>query len=187
MTKRVKNLTHLQSEIYSALSLITQKGKSLANVAVPQKGLIAGTESLLERCQNVVSGKKNEKPVLRVIHHLACSGGTIFSKYIVAMPNVFLLSEALPNTPLVNAGSPIYSPTDIPSLDKFAKISGVDELNKKFFVKSITMAEKHVVRQGGKMVVRYHSHYCSEMKIPNRDRFISLLGTTNDIRQVLTI
>lgn len=58
MTERAKYLKHLQSEIDSALSPITQKGKSLDNVAVPQKGLITGTESLLQRCQNVVNSKK---------------------------------------------------------------------------------------------------------------------------------
>ena len=189
MTKQVKNLKHLQSEIDSALSLINNKGKSLDNIGVPKSGLIAGTQSLLERCENVVNKKKSEKPVLRVIHHLACSGGTIFSKCIAAMPNVFLLSEAHPNTPLVDAMVPVYSPTDIPSLAKFAQIPNVKELNEKIFIKNVELATEHVSKLGAKLVIRYHSHsdFCSSLKIPEEDRLTCLMRQNYSIAKVLTI
>lgn len=189
MTKRVKNLKHLQSEIDSALSLITQKGKSLDNLAVPQQGLIAGTESLLERCENVVKSKKNEKPVLRVIHHLACSGGTIFSKCIASMPNVFLLSEAHPYSPIVSKDNPKFSPTDIPSLAKFAQVPNVEKVSEEIFVNNIKTLNDHIAQSGGKLVVRYHSHsdYNTQSNIPEENRFKALMSDHFDVRQVLTI
>ena len=189
MTKRVKNLKHLQSEIDSALSLITQKGESLDNVAVPQKGLIAGTESLLERCQRVVKNKKDEKPVLRVIHHLACSGGTIFSKCIASMPNVFLLSEAHPYSPIISKDNPKFSPTDIPSLAKFAQVPNIEKVSEEIFVNNIKTLNEYIAQSGGQLVVRYHSHsdYNTQSDIPEENRFKALMSNYFDVKQVLTI
>lgn len=189
MTKQVKNLKHLQSEIDSALSLISTKGKSLDNIGVPKNGLIAGTQSLLERCENVVNKKKSEKPVLRVIHHLACSGGTIFSKCIAAMPNVFLLSEAHPFTPIISKDSPKFSPTDIPSLAKFAQVPNIEELSEELFRDNLKKLNEHVSSNGGHLVVRYHSHsdYNTTNKIPEANRFKELMSEYFEVKHVLTI
>ena len=189
MTKRVTNLKHLQAEIDSALSLITRKGNSIENVGVPKHGLIAGTESLLERCENVVNRKKDGKPVLRVIHHLACSGGTIFSKCIAAMPNVFLLSEAHPFTPIISKDNPKYSPTDIPSLAKFAQVPDIERLSEELFRENLRKLNEHVSTNGGHLVVRYHSHsdYNTTNQIPEHNRFKELMSEYFDVRQVLTI
>lgn len=189
MTRQVKNLKHLQSEIDSALSLINNKGKSLDNIGVPKSGLIAGTQSLLERCENVVNKKKSEKPVLRVIHHLACSGGTIFSKCIAAMPNVFLLSEAHPFTPIISKDNPKFSPTDIPSLAKFAQVPNIEKLSEELFRENLKRLNEHVSSNGGHLVVRYHSHsdYNTTNKIPEANRFKELMSEYFDVRQVLTI
>jgi len=36
------------------------------------------------------------KPVLRTLHHLSCTGGTLFSKCLASMEQVALLSEVHP-------------------------------------------------------------------------------------------
>ncbi|MEA5392276.1 hypothetical protein VB738_13520 [Cyanobium gracile UHCC 0139] len=35
-------------------------------------------------------------PVVRTLHHVACSGGTLISRYLAALPDVVLLSELNP-------------------------------------------------------------------------------------------
>lgn len=189
MTKQVKNLKHLQSEIDSALSLIAHKSTALENMGVPKRGLIAGTESLLERCETMVNRKKDEKPVLRVIHHLACGGGTILSKCIAAMPNTYLLSEAHPYTPLVSAENPVFSPTDIPSLSKYAEIPKVKELSYKIFTDNVAIVEKHTSKLGGTLVLRYHTHsdFCSSIEIPHTERITEMLGEQYNVVKALTI
>ena len=184
MTKRVKNLKHLQSEIDSALSLITQKGKSLDNVAVPQKGLIAGTESLLERCQNVVNSRKNEKPVLRVIHHLACSGGTLFSKCISALPNVYLLSEV---HPFVSTGLSVG--TDIATLAKYANVPNYEKLATELFKQSIASVYKAVEKSGGVLVLREHTHsdFSIAAEPPIKSALVGVLESDYEIKSVLTV
>ena len=88
---------------------------------------IKEAEGLLGRCANELN--ENAKPKLRIIHHLACSGGTLISKCLSALPNVYLLSEVHPHTSLaLDVNKPRYSPTDISSLAKYANIPFANEL-----------------------------------------------------------
>lgn len=163
MTKQVKNLKHLQSEIDSALSLISNKGKSLTNVVVPKEGLIAGTESLLERCEKIVCRKSSFKPVMRTVHHFACSGGTVLSKCIASMPNTFLISEVHPTTNLaINPSFVEFRPTDITSLGRYAKLPKMDDLAEKMFLSQIEVVDRHLNAMSCKLVLREHTHsdYC---------------------------
>ena len=51
---------------------------------------------------------------IRIIHHWACSGGTIISRSIAAIHNVVILSEVHPLAYLrLSKPEPIYTPTDI--------------------------------------------------------------------------
>lgn len=184
MIKQVKNLKHFQSEIDSALSLITNKRKSLESVAVPKNGMIAGTESLLERCHNVVNRQKNKKPVLRVVHHLACSGGTLISKCISAMPNVYLLSESHPYTATgVSVG------TDIPALVKHAGIPNYEDLASTLFKQSISTVYNTVEAMGGTLVLRDHTHsdFSLAAEPPKKSATITLLEKDYEIRSILTV
>lgn len=184
MTKQVKNLKHLQSEIHSALSLITNQGKSLDNIGVPKSGLIAGTQSLLERCENVVNKKKTEKPILRVIHHLACSGGTMFSKCISALPNVYLLSEV---HPYVSTGMSVG--TDIATLAKYANVPNYEELATELFKQSISSVYDAVNKSGGLLVLREHTHsdFSIQNEPPTKSALVSVLENDYDIKSVLTV
>ena len=38
----------------------------------------------------------SQKPIIRTIHHLSCSGGSVVSKCIGAMPNTQIVSEIHP-------------------------------------------------------------------------------------------
>lgn len=67
-------------------------------------------------------------PEVGLIHHLACSGGTIISRAIAAMPGVVLLSEQHPEQAMARrtdplkqaqaAGAPV---TDVDVSDRFAR------------------------------------------------------------------
>ena len=190
MTKQVKNLKHLQSEIDSALSLISSKGKSPDNIGVPKSGLIAGTQSLLERCENVVNKKKSAKPVLRIIHHLACSGGTIVSKCIASLPNVFLLSELHPTSTLhMGKGKAKFLPADITTQARYARVPDVDELAWKLFIDNIKTTFEHIEALGGTLVIREHSHsdFCVGDSISSGSSLIKHLSPYFDIVSAVTI
>lgn len=151
---------------------------------------LVDTQSLIARCEAVCKKHKTDKPVIRVIHHLACSGGTLFSKCLSALPNVYLLSEVHPHTELaVDMARPNYSPTDITSLAKYAKIPLVNELADKIFKQSVIAAYEHVEALGGTLVLRDHTHadFNTSNIIPTRSRVAALLEENFEIESILSV
>jgi len=148
------------------------------------------TQSLLDRCETICQKHEPKKPVIRIIHHLACSGGTLISKCISAMPNVYLLSEVHPFTDLGGGKDKAkYSPTDIISLIKYADVPFQYELAKRIFNISIDEVYQHVLSVGGILVLRDHTHsdFSTDKPIPSKSILVSLLEERYEVKSVLTI
>ncbi|MDG2560629.1 hypothetical protein P7M34_25440, partial [Vibrio parahaemolyticus] len=150
---------------------------------------VVDTESLLSRCTHICDKHKQKKPTIRIIHHLACSGGTLISKCISAMPNVYLLSEVHPYTDVTQKGKPKCAPTDIVRLSKYAGIPKQKELATALFKQSIRSTYTHVLNQGGTLVLRDHTHadYSTNEPIPKKSTLVSLLQDEYEIKSILTI
>lgn len=185
------NLRELQQQLQQALALIQQNniGKTLsASEDVQQLG---DTQSLLQRCEQVVKqGQEQQKPILRIIHHFACSGGSLISKCIAAQPNVFLLSELHPTTRLgLPKDKASYTPRDVITQAIYGRVPDVDTLAEQLFVQNIIATEKHVRERGGYLVVRAHTHadYCTDAKLPDTDTLTRLLSPYFDIKHLVTV
>ena len=188
------NLKTMQQELNGALALIQQhsfKSNSSGSDIVGVKDSLANNQSLLERCKAVTQqDTSNKKPTLRIIHHFACSGGTLIAKCIAAQPNVFLLSELHPTTRLgLNTEKAAYTPRDIVTQAIYGQIPEVDSLAEKIFIQNIIETEKHVRRLGGYLVIRAHSHadYCTDKPIPEVDTVTRLLEPYFDLKHLATI
>ncbi|MAZ66496.1 MAG: hypothetical protein CMF25_05250 [Kangiellaceae bacterium] len=147
---------------------------------------------LLEQCSAVCKDYDADKPKLRTIHHLACSGGTLIAKCLSALPNVYLLSEVHPFTQLHLGGEgakPRFSPSDISTLAKFAGIPGQVELAKKLFQKSIRETYEHVSSYGGDLILREHSHsdFCVGGESQERSVLCSLLCEDYELLPLVTV
>lgn len=145
--------------------------------------------SLLDKCDDVCKEYCDSKPVIRIIHHFACSGGSIISKCLSAMPNVYLLSEVHPFTDLaMGKEKPKYSPSDITSLTKYAGIPKQKELAAKLFKKSIDEVNVHITKFGGSLILRDHTHadYCVGEHIHNNS-IVELLKDSYQITSLVTL
>lgn len=166
MTNKL-NLRGLQGELDEAVELIESNAlsditSSLTN-SLSLSSQVKQTDSLLERCAKVVEAQVSApKPTLRLIHHFACSGGTLISKCIAAMPNVYVLSETHPLSKNHMNSKPKYSPTDISTLTRYANVPNADSLAKKLFVSNVLETEAFVRERGGELILREHTHidYC---------------------------
>ena len=145
------------------------------------------SESLLSRCDSIRKKHSNTKPTIRVLHHLACTGGTLISKCISALPNVFLLSEAHPNNPNLRFSSPIYSPSDITKLAYYSGVPKHSELADEIFNSSIDKLYEHVEKLGGVLVIREHTHsdYNTEAAMPAKSKVVDLLEARYEVKSVL--
>ena len=97
-----------------------------------------------------------ERPTIRLLHHLARSGGTIISKCLAVMPGVALLSEINP------CGVQIYNPLD--QADRwFSLFDGADRARlaagERFnFPDAITLIEARARARSRILVIRDWSH-----------------------------
>jgi hypothetical protein len=174
-----------QSRLVSDDLLLQQSTKSSTNSLD-----FTNANSLLDKCEEVTDSYKKNKPVIRVIHHLACSGGTLISKCISAMPNVYLLSEAHPFSDLhLGAGTPKFLPSDISALSRHAGIPQQQVLARKLFLESIKIADKHLTNMGSYLVIRDHTHtdYSTGEKECMHSAIVNVLQNDYNVISLLTI
>ncbi|MFA3790794.1 hypothetical protein AB6T38_06730 [Aliiglaciecola sp. SL4] len=162
-----KKLVKFKNELDSISQLIEtspttdfiKKSKKLNNLNFQDKE----TKSLLSRCARICDEEEvKKKPLLRVIHHFACSGGTLISKCLSALPNVYVLSEVHPLSKNHLHNELKYCPTDITTLARYANVPDADELAVKLFIRNVIDTEKFIRERGGILVIREHTHmdYC---------------------------
>lgn len=187
------DLKTLQQELQKALSLINKYSAThndTGKAVLDTEGL-NNTQSLLERCAAVVyANKASTKLTLRIIHHFACSGGSLISKCLAAQPNVFLLSELNPTTPLgTKMHKAPYTPRDITTQAIYGRVPSVDVLAEKLFVNGIIETEKHIRERGGYLIIRAHTHsdYCTEKPVPEVDTLTRLLEPYFDLKHLVTV
>jgi hypothetical protein len=120
----------------------------------------AGTDSERQaiECVMVREGRKHtasqSKPVLRTIHHLACSGGTVISKCLAAMPDVALISEVNP----FNRFGDNFQPTNpLLLLEKSYRPLSADEIIEEF-LHQIQHAYQICQHDDVDLIIRDHSH-----------------------------
>ncbi|TCS41949.1 hypothetical protein BCF53_10453 [Reinekea marinisedimentorum] len=177
--------------LIEASSVSSLKPNESENIGVPDNiETIVDTNSLLVRCEQACQKHSSRKPTIRIIHHLACSGGTLISKCMSAMPNVFLLSEVHPYSDLaLGREKPKYSPSDIVSLSKYASVPNQKTLAKKIFKQSIDAVFEHVHESGGHLVLRDHTHsdFNVSEKLPQKSVVSQILSESYDVKSILTI
>lgn len=127
---------------------------------------------------------------IRTVHHLACTGGTLFAKCLSALPNVRLLSEVDPLSDLVfDAERPAFAPTDLVTLLKQTPGGRDPALIAELFRAQIELLHRNASRAGRHLVIRdhAHSHFCMGASVPVRPRLIDLLPVGVPVRSLITV
>ena len=96
----------------------------------------------------------HEKSILRSIHHLACTGGTLFGKCLASMPNVALISEV---NPMNRSGGNFAPSNPLLLLEKsYRNFSTEEKINS--FKLQIKDATKICQQDDVDLILRDHSH-----------------------------
>ena len=188
----MENFKKLRVEIDQALSLLNTSDKVAKSSVASKPSSLVDATSLLARCENALEKRQSNEKVIRSIHHFACSGGTVLSKCISAMPNTFLISEVHPTTSLtINPSVIEFRPTDITSLGRYAKLPRMDELAEKMFLSQIDVANEHLNAMSSKLVLREHTHsdYClgNEDAIASEPVLVKLFKERYSHRKLATV
>lgn len=126
---------------------------------------------------------------IRTIHHLACTGGTLISKCIAALPNVQLLSEVDPLSTLQDSDKPMFGPTDlIKQWRQGSRGASQDDIIE-LFLAEMKVILNAATRVGQHVVIRdhSHSHFNSGPTIPERPTIRQILQRAFDVKSVVTV
>lgn len=126
---------------------------------------------------------------LRTLHHFACTGGTLISKCIAALPNVQLLSEVDPLSTQLLPDALRFSPTDMVTLARQSTRGASDALVIELFRAQVQVLQQHAVRNGLRLVLRDHAHghYCHGDTLAARPGLRQMLPPTLPVLSLLTV
>lgn len=148
-------LKSLSSVLDEALSLLDAKGPRSEQQAVAE----AVQPSLFEQCIELCRQGAQELEPIRTIHHLSCTGGTLITKCLAAMPNVMVLNEVDPlSTMTFKPEKPDFTPTDMLALVWQGNHKVSDELLIKLFVQNMVSLRSELSSVGKRLLLRCHSH-----------------------------
>jgi len=169
-----------------------------------QSGLPAGVidqdiplPSLLEQCNALCASDDTEGNPVRLIHHFACTGGTLISKCIAALPNVVLLSEIDPLSTLhffgPDAKAPQkprpFFPTDMIADIRFCPRELPPDTIPEMFTAGLGALRTTLARTGTRIVLRdhTHSHFCTGTDPKTRPTLEGIVSNRFPVRQVITV
>lgn len=147
--------------------------------------------SLLEECEMLCDRIAAEPPVLlRSLHHFACTGGTLISKCVGALPNTVLLSEIDPLSTwhLQEPHRPFF-PTDIlADLEYNPRLSDPDLIVEVFLAGLIRMRDL-LNERGMHLILRDHAHsqFCTNSVPEERPTLHEILATRAPVRAAVTL
>jgi hypothetical protein len=127
----------------------------------------------------------HSKPVLRTIHHLACTGGTVISKCLAAMPQVALISEVNPHNRF-NCGFEPSNP--LLQLERNYRQLSFDEI-KADFLRQINHVHEICTQDDVDLILRDHSHtdFCMGSKPSEACPIVDYLSGGYALRSVVTV
>ncbi len=165
----------------AARDMLASRAPGLIPSAAPPP--LAGVLSALQ----ARAAARPVRPALRSLHHFACTGGTLISRCIAALPAVRLLSEVDPLSTMGPAQS--FLPSDLVGLArKGARAPGAQTLVE-VFLAGLAALEQASAREGFDLVLRDHAHsqFCFGPDLPDRPTLFEMLAPAHEMRALVTV
>ncbi|SER10622.1 hypothetical protein [Thalassovita taeanensis] len=148
--------------------------------------------SLLEQCQALC--ETPEAPLcVRSIHHFACSGGTLISKSLSALPNIVTLSEVDPLSQMQVSSEksppPTFAPTDLILGLRHAAREVDETLLAEVFNAGVRVSLEYLGRRGLYLLLRDHTHsqFCTERDPDERPTLYEILCNAFPVHSLVTV
>lgn len=147
--------------------------------------------SLLDQCRAISDSAEGPEP-LRTIHHFACTGGTVVSRILGALPNVAVLSEIDPLSLMqIKPGlRKAFAPTDLIMGLRQSAQNFDDAFIAETFLAGLEAAKANADRIGLRLVLRDHAHsqFCVANVDPDaRPTLLEILRPRFALRSVVTV
>jgi hypothetical protein len=182
-----KPIDQLIATLNDALDLLKEYSQGSQRVSIPNQN----PASLLEQCRALCAQRQavTSEPV-RLVHHFACTGGTLICKCIAAMPNVQLLSEVDPlSTILEQPGKPRFAASDMVTLMRQSTRGVRRDLIIELFLNNLELIYADTIKLGQRLILRdhAHSHFCFGSEIQERPSLSAIVSSRLAILSVVTV
>ncbi|MEN0653295.1 MULTISPECIES: sulfotransferase [Hyphobacterium] len=147
---------------------------------------IHALEALFERSRK----PEPARPLLRMINHMACTGGTLIARGLNAQPNTLVLSEVDPLSSIqLTTMRSRFAPTDPILLARVGLFPVSDEVAVEMFQASVDVLLTRLDRQGRGLVLRGHAHsqFCTEQDWAARPTLFEMFSRKTSIASVVTV
>jgi hypothetical protein len=175
----------LKTAIAEALDLIARSG------ARPGTAVKSATplNSLLDQCRSTYQQAltaKNEP--IRLIHHFACTGGTVISKCLAAMPGTVFLSEIDPLSTVWTTIPGQFTPADLIRQLRYGRQSQQNDVLIDMFMASLAVLHDATKKRGQRLIIRDHPHsqFCLDIDWTARPSVREMIETKHPVRAVIT-
>jgi hypothetical protein len=181
-----RNLTRLLAEVEGELLSVRLSLRGREPLRLPME------PELLQQCIDLctVGNAPTQEPI-RTIHHFACTGGTLISRCLGAMPNVLLLSELDPlSTAGLSERAPGFAPTDLIRLARQSNRPPSSEDICEVFLAALLALQATQIRRGRYLVLRDHAHsqFCvGPREACRRPALREIVATCSPLRSVVTV
>jgi hypothetical protein len=147
--------------------------------------------SLFEQCIELCrQNTAHALEPIRTIHHLSCTGGTLITKCLAAMPNVMALNEVDPlSTMTFKADKPSFTPTDMPSLLRQGNQKVSDDLLVRLFLENLNLVRNEFGSIGKRLLLRDHSHsqFLTGNEVARRPTMLSMVSSRFQTISIVTV
>lgn len=176
----------LQLLVDDALSLLAGYQAGSARGAIGDEPL----ESLLDQCRAQAARIAGAAPEpLRIVHHLACTGGTLVARALASQPNTMVLSELDPFSPIMLGPQHRFSPSDVIYQALESRVPPRPETVARMFTEALRALHADLSAEGRRLVIRDHtySHYCAIDDPSSRPSLPQILAPAFDLRRAITV
>ncbi|MBU2963485.1 sulfotransferase [Citreicella sp. C3M06] len=147
-------------------------------------------ESLLDQCRAQTTKLAAARPEpVRLLHHFACTGGTLVSRALASQPNTVVLSELDPFSNIMLGPQHHFAPSDVIYQALKARIPPQMDTVGRMFTAALKVLHEDLGAEGRRLVIRDHtySHYCATEDPSSRPSLPALLAPQFDLRQAITV
>ena len=127
---------------------------------------------------------------IRILHHFACTGGTLIGRIVASMPNVVLLNEIDPLSRLhLERPKQPFVPTDFIAALRYSRRDVNDETIASMFMAALNVLRTELLETGRHLVLRdhTHSHFCVGADIAARPNLREICTALDAPRSVVTV
>lgn len=127
---------------------------------------------------------------IRTLHHLSCTGGTLFTKCLAALDHVTVLNEVDPLSPIkLLTGKPQFAPSDIILLARQSWPEMQQDILIDVFLDGLLRLHREFQALGRHLLLRdhSHSHFLTGPSIPVRPSLLEMIGRRFNTLSIVTV